>query len=88
MFTVLDVASLDGRRKPIARAIGAEAIRLNRFDSQPGQEGFAHDERASSQEEIYLPIAGEGVRRAVRVALGAGSATLVGPRRVLGRLGG
>jgi quercetin dioxygenase-like cupin family protein len=63
MFTVLDVASLDGRRKPIARAIGAQAIRLNRFDSQPGQEGFAHDERESGQEEIYVPVAGAGVLR-------------------------
>ena len=51
MFTVLDVASLEGRRKPIARAIGAQAIRLNRFDSQPGQEGFAHDEREASRSE-------------------------------------
>jgi quercetin dioxygenase-like cupin family protein len=63
MFTVLDVASLEGRRKPVARAIGARAIRLNRFDSQPGQEGFAHDERESGQEEIYIPIAGAGVLR-------------------------
>jgi hypothetical protein len=63
MHTVLDVATLEGRRKPIARAIGAEAIRLNRFDSQPGQEGFAHDERESGQEEIYVPLAGSGVLR-------------------------
>jgi hypothetical protein len=41
MFTVLDVASLEGRRKPIARAIGARALKLNRFDSQPLQAGFA-----------------------------------------------
>jgi hypothetical protein len=63
MFTVLDVATLEGRRKPIARAIGARAIRLNRFDSGPGQEGFAHDERESGQEEVYIPIAGGGVLR-------------------------
>jgi quercetin dioxygenase-like cupin family protein len=61
MFTVLDVASLQGRRKPISRAIGAHAVKLNRFDSQPAQEGFAHDERESGQEEIYIPIAGAGV---------------------------
>ncbi len=60
MFTVLDVASLEGRRKPIARAIGARALKLNRFDSQPLQEGFAHDERDSGQEEIYIPISGAG----------------------------
>jgi hypothetical protein len=33
MFTVLDASSLEGRRKPIARAIGARAVKLNRFDS-------------------------------------------------------
>jgi quercetin dioxygenase-like cupin family protein len=63
MFTVLDVASLEGRRKPIARAIGAQALKLNRFDSQPGQEGFAHDERESGQEELYIPISGAGCLR-------------------------
>jgi quercetin dioxygenase-like cupin family protein len=52
------------RTAPAApRAIGAQAIRLNRFDSQPGQEGFAHDERESGQEELYIPIAGAGVLR-------------------------
>jgi uncharacterized cupin superfamily protein len=60
MFTVLDVASLEGRRKPIGRAIGARAVKLNRFDSGPGQEGFTHDERESGQEEIYIPICGAG----------------------------
>jgi hypothetical protein len=68
MFTVLDVATVEGRRKPIARAIGVQAIRLNRFDSQPGQEGFAHDERESGQEELYLPIAGAGVQKVRHVA--------------------
>ena len=58
MFTVLDVESLEGRRKPIARAVGARAVKLNRFDSQPGQEGFAHDERDSGQEELYIPLSG------------------------------
>jgi hypothetical protein len=63
MFTVLDVASLEGRRKPIARAIGAAAVRLNRYASGPGQAGFAHDERESGQEELYIPIEGNGVLR-------------------------
>lgn len=63
MFRVLDSATLEGRRKPIARAIGAEAIRLNRYDSGPGQAGFAHDERESGQEEIYIPFQGDGVLR-------------------------
>jgi quercetin dioxygenase-like cupin family protein len=79
MFTVLDVATLEGRRKPIARAIGAQAIRLNRFDSQPGQEGFAHDERESGQEELYIPIAGAGVLRvgAEEIPLAPGRFVLV-----------
>jgi uncharacterized cupin superfamily protein len=63
MFRVLDSASLEGRRKPIARAIGAAAVKVNRYDSGPGQAGFAHDERESGQEELYIPIAGEGVLR-------------------------
>ena len=52
MFTVREVASLEGRRKPIARAIGARAVKLDRFDPQPGQEGFVHDEREPGQEEL------------------------------------
>jgi len=63
MFTVLDASSLEGRRKPIARAMGARAVKLNRFDSQPGQEGFTHDERESGQEELYIPISGSGSLR-------------------------
>jgi quercetin dioxygenase-like cupin family protein len=62
-YTVVDAASFEGRRKLIAQELGARAIRLNRFDSQPGQEGKAHDEVASSQEEIYVPVAGSGVIR-------------------------
>lgn len=63
MFRVLDSASLDGRRKPIARAIGAAGVKVNRYDSEPGQAGFAHDERESGQEELYIPIEGTGVVR-------------------------
>jgi quercetin dioxygenase-like cupin family protein len=79
MFAVLDVASLEGRRKPIARAIGARAVKLNRFDSKPGQEGFAHDERESGQEEIYIPISGTGSLRvgAQEVPLAPGRFVLV-----------
>lgn len=79
MHRVLDVATIEGRRKPIAREIGASAIRLNRFDSQPGHEGFAHDERESGQEEIYVPLAGSGVLRigAEEVALSPGLFVLV-----------
>ncbi len=60
MYTFVDAGSLEGRRKLIARELGAQAIRLNRFDSQPGQEGFSHDEAESGQEEIYVPVAGSG----------------------------
>ena len=63
MYRVVDAESLEGRRKPIASELGARAIRLNRFDSQPEQEGFAHDELESGQEEIYVPVAGSGVIR-------------------------
>jgi mannose-6-phosphate isomerase-like protein (cupin superfamily) len=63
MYTVVDAHSLDGRRKLVARELGAKAIRLNRFDSDPGQEGFAHDERESGQEEIYIPVEGSGLIR-------------------------
>jgi quercetin dioxygenase-like cupin family protein len=61
VYAVIDAGSIEGRRKPIARELGARAIKLNRFDSQPGQEGFAHDERDSGQEEIYLAVGGSGV---------------------------
>jgi hypothetical protein len=93
MFTVLDVASLEGRRKPIARAIGAAAVRLNRYDSGPGQAGFAHDERESGQEELYIPIEGNGVLRigAEDVPLGPGRFVLVTPdetRQVIAGDGG
>ena len=63
MYAVVDAESIEGRRKPIARDLGARAVKLNRFDSEPGQEGFAHDERESGQEEIYLAVAGSGVIR-------------------------
>jgi quercetin dioxygenase-like cupin family protein len=62
-YTVVDAASFEGRRKLIAQELGAQAVRLNRFDSQPGQEGKAHDEVGSSQEEIYVPVEGSGVMR-------------------------
>ena len=62
-WRTVEAADFEGRRKPIARGIGARAIKLNQFDSQPGQAGFEHDERESGQEEIYIPVAGAGVLR-------------------------
>jgi quercetin dioxygenase-like cupin family protein len=59
-YSVVDATDWDERRKPIARALGAEAIRLNRFDNQPGQAGKDHDERETGQEEIYIPVRGRG----------------------------
>ncbi|HEX6699146.1 MAG TPA: cupin domain-containing protein [Gaiellaceae bacterium] len=60
---VFDTAAVEGRRKLVARELGARAIRLNQFDSQPGQAGFEHDERESGQEEVYVPLRGSGVLR-------------------------
>src|SRR3954470_3741353 len=85
---VLDVAALDGRRKLIARGLGAQALKLNQFDSQPGQEGFEHDERESGQEEIYFALRGSGFLRVdgEEVPLEPGRYVLVPPeatRRVV-----
>jgi quercetin dioxygenase-like cupin family protein len=60
---IFDVSSVEGRRKLVARELGARAIKLNQFDSQPGQAGFEHDERESGQEEVYIPLRGSGVLR-------------------------
>ena len=59
-YSVVDASDWEERRKPIARTLGAQAIRLNRFDSQPGQAGTEHDESQTGQEEIYIPVAGRG----------------------------
>jgi quercetin dioxygenase-like cupin family protein len=78
---VVDTTSFEGRRKLIARGLDARAIKLNQFDSQPGQAGFEHDERASGQEEIYIPLRGSGVLRVggEEVALQPGRYVLVEP---------
>ena len=59
-YSVLDVRRLEGRRKLVARELGARAIKLNRFDNEPGQAGKEHDERETGQEEMYIPVAGSG----------------------------
>ena len=38
-------------------------MKLNQFDSQPGQAGSEHDERDSGQEEVYFALRGTGVLR-------------------------
>jgi quercetin dioxygenase-like cupin family protein len=60
---IVDTADLEGRRKLIARELGARAVRLNQFDSEPGQAGSEHDETESGQEEIYFVLRGSGVLR-------------------------
>jgi quercetin dioxygenase-like cupin family protein len=59
-YTVIDVKDLEGRRKPLAQALGALAIKANQFDSQPGQLGHEHDELDSGQEELFVPLRGTG----------------------------
>ena len=81
---VFDVATVEGRRKLVARELGARAVRLNQFDSQPGQAGFEHHERESGQEEVYVAPrpdpgaagrhdAGAGSRGQWQVSSGGGS---------------
>jgi quercetin dioxygenase-like cupin family protein len=80
-YRVLDARALEGRRKLVARELGARSIRLNRFDNEPGQAGREHDERESRQEEIYLPVAGGGhiVVDGDEIALEPGVFVLVEP---------
>lgn len=80
-WRAVDVRTLEGRRKPIARELGARAIKLNRFDNEPGQAGSEHDERETGQEEIYVPVAGSGsiVVDGEAVALEPGICVLVEP---------
>jgi quercetin dioxygenase-like cupin family protein len=59
-YTVIDVKDFEGRRKPVAQALGALAIKANQFDSQPGQLGHEHDELKSGQEELFVPLRGTG----------------------------
>ena len=62
-WRVVEAGDFEGRRKTIARGLGARGVKLNQFDSQPDQEGFAHHERESGQEEVYLALQGAGVVR-------------------------
>jgi quercetin dioxygenase-like cupin family protein len=84
MISIFEVASVEGRRKLVARELGAKAIRMNQFDSAPGQEGFEHDERESGQEEVYVALRGSGVLRVdgEEVTLEPGRYVLVPPSAV------
>ena len=60
---IVDIASFDGRRKPVGRTLEVRAFGINQFDSSAGQAGFEHDEAESGQEEVYVALAGSGVIR-------------------------
>jgi quercetin dioxygenase-like cupin family protein len=60
-YRIFDTSEIDERRKPVAAELGARAIKVNQFDSQPEQAGREHDETQSGQEEIYIPVRGSGV---------------------------
>ena len=59
-YAVIDVKDFEGRRTPVAQALGALAIRANQFDSPPGHPGHEHDELKSGQEELFVPLRGAG----------------------------
>ena len=58
---LLDISTIEGRRKLVASTLEARAIRMNQFDNEPNQAGKEHDERESGQEEIYTALRGSGV---------------------------
>jgi quercetin dioxygenase-like cupin family protein len=80
-YSVVDASEFEDRRKPIARQLGAKAIRMNQFDNEPDQAGKEHDERESGQEEIYVPLRGHGILRVDgdEVPLAPGCYVLVSP---------
>jgi len=80
-YSVIDVKDYEGRRKPVATAIGALVIKANQFDSQPHQAGHEHDELKSGQEELYVPLRGSGHMTidGETVELAPGRYVLVGP---------
>jgi quercetin dioxygenase-like cupin family protein len=80
-YRIVETSSFEGRRKTIARALEARAVKLNQFDSEPDQAGKEHDERESGQEEIYIPLRGSGVLHVGgdEVALEPGKYVLVEP---------
>jgi quercetin dioxygenase-like cupin family protein len=86
-YTVIDVKDFEGRRTPVAQALGALAIKANQFDSQPDQAGHEHDELKSGQEELFVPLRGTGFMQidGEKVDLEPGRYVLVQPsaRRVV-----
>ena len=80
-YSVIDVKDFEGRRTPVAQALGALAIKANQFDSQADQVGHEHDELKSGQEEVYVPLRGTGYLQidGEKVELEPGRYVLVGP---------
>ena len=80
-WRTVKASELEGRRKLIAHELGARAIKLNRFDNDPGHAGKEHDERGSGHEEIYVAVAGSGtiVVDGEEVPLEPGTFVLVEP---------
>jgi quercetin dioxygenase-like cupin family protein len=78
---VIDVKDFEGRRTPVAQALGAAAIKANQFDSQPDQVSPEHDELKSGQEDLYVPLRGAGYLQSddEKVGLEPGRYVLVGP---------
>ena len=80
-YSVIDVKDFEGRRTPVAQALGAAAIKANQFDSEPDQAGHEHDELKSGQEELYVPLRGTGHLQidGEKIELAPGRYVLVGP---------
>ena len=80
-YRVLDISTIEGRRKLVAAGLDASAIRMNQFDNEPNQAGKEHDERESGQEEIYTALRGSGVIvvEGEEIQLGPGRYVLVEP---------
>lgn len=80
-YSAIDVKDFEGRRKPVAQALEALAIKANQFDSQPDQLGHEHDELKSGQEERFVPLRGTGYLQidGVTVDLEPGRYVLVQP---------
>jgi hypothetical protein len=79
-YSIFEPASVEGRRKLVARQLAARAVRMNQFDSPPRFEGHEHDELESGQEEV-TSRSGETAcfASAATVPLAAGRYVLVTP---------
>ena len=73
-YSVIEVKDFEGRRTPVAQALGALAIKANQVD-------YEHDELKSGQEELYVPLRGTGYLQidGETVDLEPGRYVLVGP---------